>query len=223
MNKTFRIGAIGALVALALGGGAPAFADTLVYESAGFVPNGEVGDYPIYPFSSANGGPGYVATTFTLGQQTNVTGVGGVFTQFPVTGGSIFADIIAAPANQTDVTATSLVSQSLGHVVFTAPTDGSDAKESLNVLLGPGTYELVFGSGLFGATGDSGLASGMQGTANFFNTADGGQTWNAQSDSLRMTVYASPVPLPAGLPLLISGVAALGGLLRRKTNAGAAV
>jgi hypothetical protein len=133
-------------------------------------------------------------------------------------GGTVFGDIIAAPGSQTAVTATSLVSQSLGHVVFNAPTDGSDAVAPLSALLGPGSYELVFGSGLFGATGVSGLATGMNGTADFFRSIDGGQSWDPQSDSVRMTVYASPVPLPAGLPLLISGVAAFGGLIRRRAR-----
>ena len=209
MINSMRASAFGALATLALVAGVPAGAAT-VYSSAGFVPNGETGDYYI-----ANDGQSFIAATFTLSQQSEITGIGGVFTQFG-DGGSIFGAIIAAPASQNDVTASSLVNLSLAHTIFAPPTDGSDLTTPVSALLGPGTYELVFGSGLWGTTGNSGLATGMDGQASLLRTVDGGASWDVLNDSVRVTVEASPVPLPAGLPLLVSGVAAIGGLLRRR-------
>jgi hypothetical protein len=209
MSNLIRASAFGALATLALVAGAPAGAAT-VYASAGFVPNGENGDYYI-----ASDAQSFIAATFTLAQQSEITGIGGVFTH-DGDGGSIFGAIIAQPTSQTDVTAANLVNLSLAHTIFAPPTDGSDLTTSLSVLLGPGTYEVVFGSGLWDTTGNSGLASGMDGEASLLRSVDGGASWDPLNDSVRVTVDASPVPLPAGLPLLMSGVAAIGGLLRRR-------
>jgi hypothetical protein len=211
MINLIRAGALGALATVALVVGAPAGAAT-VFSSANYVPDNETGDYYI-----AGDGQSYIAATFTLTRQSEITGIGGVFTQY--SDGEIFAAIIGLPPAQTDVTASSLSGLSLAHTVFTAPQDGSDFTTPLSVVLGQGTYELVFGSGLWGATGDSGLATGMDGQANLLRTTDGGLTWDPLQDSMRVTVEASPVPLPAGLPLLVSGVAALGGLFRRRRAA----
>lgn len=209
MTKLIRVSAVGTLATLALAAGVPAMAST-VYASAGFVQNGETGDY-----SLANDAQSLIAATFTLTEESQLTGVGGVFTQFGDSG-SIFGAIIAAPTSQTDVTSSSLLALSLAHTVFAPPTDGSDFTTPLSTVLGPGSYELIFGSGLWGATGNSGLATGMNGTANLLQSVDGGATWGALNDSVRVTVDASPVPLPAGLPLLASGLAALGALTRRR-------
>jgi len=141
--------------------------------------------------------------------------VGGVFTQFG-DGGSVFAEIIAAPAQQSLVNTSTLAGLALAHTVFAPPIDGSDATTPLSVTLGPGTYELVFGSGLFGATGTSGLASGMDGQTTLAQSIDGGATWGDLTDSVRVTVTGNVVPLPASLPLLFSGVMAGFGFLRRR-------
>jgi hypothetical protein len=212
MNNMIRAVALVALAPLALLAAAPAMSDTL-YASAGFVPNGETGDY-FFDNTSQN----LFAATFTLTQTSKVTGVGGVFTTFG-DGGSIFASIIAAPAQQSLVNTSTLAGLSLAHTVFNAPTDGSDVTTPLSVILGPGTYELVFGSGLFGATGASGLASGMLGQATLAQSIDGGLSWDQLNDSVRVTVTGNVVPLPATLPLLFSGLMAGAGFLRRRRGA----
>jgi hypothetical protein len=213
MKNTIRAVAILTLTPVALLAADPALCDTL-YSSADFVPGGETGDYFI-----DNGGQHLFAASFTLSQASNITGVGGVFTKFDGDGGSIFAEIIAAPAQQTLVNTSTLEGLSLAHTVFTAPTDGSDATTALSVTLGPGTYELVFGSGLFGATGSSGLATGMNGLATLAQSIDGGLSWDALNDSVRVTVSGNVVPLPATLPLLCSGLLAGAGFLRRRRSA----
>jgi hypothetical protein len=209
MTNMIRASALVGVASLALLAAAPAMSSTL-FASAGYVSNGETGDYFI-----DNGANQLFGATFTLTQESQITGVGGVFTQFDGDGGSIFAAIIAAPALQTAVNSSTLTGLSLASTVFVAPADGSDASTPLSVLLGPGTYELVFGSGLFGATGQSGLASGMDGTATLAQSVDGGATWGTLSDSVRVTVTGDVVPLPAGLPLFCSGIAAIFGLVRR--------
>ena len=210
MYTTIRGSALAALASLALFSAAPAMADTL-YASSGYVYNStEVGDYAF-----DNTGQSLIAATFTLSQATHVTGVGGVFTQYG-DGGTIFASIIALPSAQTNVTSASLPGLALGTAVFAPPTDGSDYTSTLSLNLSAGTYELVFGSGLFGATGYSGLASGMAGTANLLQSVDGGATWGTLSDSVRVTVSGTAVPLPAGLPMLGSALALGAGLVRRR-------
>jgi hypothetical protein len=210
MKNMIRASAFAGVASLALLAAAPAMSATL-YSSADYVSSGqEAGDYFI-----DNGAQHLFGATFTLTQESQVTGVGGVFTRFDGDGGSIFASIIAAPGAQTAVNASTLAGLSLANTVFAPPADGSDATTPLSVLLGPGTYELVFGSGLFGATGQSGLVNGMNGTATLAQSLDGGATWDTLTDSVRVTVTGDVVPLPAGLPLFCSGIAALFGLVRR--------
>lgn len=209
MKNLMRAATFAALAPIALLAAAPAMSDTL-YSSAGFVPNGETGDYYF-----DNTAQNLFAATFTLAQTSNITGVGGVFTQFG-DGGSVFAAIIAAPASQTAVNATTLPGLALAETTFNAPTDGSDVTAPVSKTLGPGTYELVIGSGLFGATGQSGLATGMNGTATLAQSIDGGQTWDTLTDSVRVTVSGNVVPLPAALPLLLSGLGVGAGFLRRR-------
>lgn len=214
MNHSIRLTVAGSLALLAQLIAAPSQASQLIYSSAGFVANGETGDY-----SLANDAQSLIAATFTLTQTTSIDAIGGVFTQYG-DGGAIFGAIIAAPGSQTSVTAASLPGLTLGAAVWAPPVDGSDATTTLSTptLLGPGTYEVVFGSGLFGATGNSGLATGMSGTANLLQSVDGGASWNTLNDSVRVTVYGTPVPLPAGLPLLFSGLTAMGWLRRRSRS-----
>src|ERR1700739_4796537 len=101
MNNLIRAAVVAALAPVALLAAAPAMSDTL-YASAGFVANGETGDY--YFDSTAQN---LFAATFTLSKTSNITGGGGVFTTFG-DGGSIFGAIIAAPASQSLVNASTL-------------------------------------------------------------------------------------------------------------------
>jgi hypothetical protein len=214
MINITRASAIVAIAAIGAVSIQPAMADTL-YASAGYVNNNpEVGDYYF-----DNTGQNLFAATFTLTQKSDVTGVGGVFTQFG-DGGTVFASIIAAPAQQTAVNTTTLPGLSIADAVFAPPSNGSDVIAPLSVTLNAGTYELVIGSGLFGATGQSGLATGMNGQATLAQSLDGGATWGTLQDSVRVTVdgTVSPVPLPSGLPLLGSGLAACFGLFRRRRD-----
>jgi len=213
MISITRAGTFAALVSSALMVGMPAFSATL-YASAGYTGQ-ETGDYLIG--SDGFGGYDYVAASFSLTQASAVTGVGGVFTAYG-DGNSIFAAIIAAPTSQTDVNAASLPGLALAYTTFTPPQDDSDAVAPLSALLGPGNYEVVFGSGVFGTSGQSGLATGQLGAATLYQSLDAGADWGTLTDSVRVTVEGSPVPLPAALPLLLSGLGGIGALLRRRST-----
>jgi hypothetical protein len=184
----------------------PVFADTVVFSSANYV-NTEPHDYSIDSKQ-------WVAAAFSLSATTQVSSVGGVFTQF----GSGDPMFTASTSN--------LASLALAHTTFTP--DGTDQTAALPVTLAAGTYEVIFGFGLFGSPTDSalggpassGLAGGQDtiGSPNLFNTANGGLSWQALSTKdVRIDVNA--VPLPAGLPLLLSGLLGIGGVLRRRISA----
>lgn len=211
MKNMIRASAMAVLMPVAMLAAAPSMADT-VYSSTGFNQlTSEGGDYFV-----DSGTNNLIGATFTLSQKTQITGVGGVFSAFG-DGGSIFAEIFSGPLSSFRSATV------LGSTTFTPPSNWSDFSTALSVTLNPGTYELVFGSGLFGTSGNQGFAAGMQGPASsLFQSVDGGATWNALTDSVRVTVTGNVVPLPATLPLLVSGLAAGFGALRRRREVSAA-
>lgn len=212
MKLKHQIGSLLGISAILLAG--PALADTVVYQSASYVNYGqsEPSDYFI------DGGR-YIAAEFTLGQTTQVSSVGGVFT-INGSGDPAFAAIVAANGSS----GAPVMSSVLASTTFTPATDGSDQTTPLSVTLAAGSYDLVFGFGKFGSASDnfqsSGLVSGQStlGTPSLFSSMDSGSTWSALSTpDVRMEVSA--VPLPAGLPLLLSGLLGLVGVGRRRRAA----
>ncbi|WP_347985711.1 PEP-CTERM sorting domain-containing protein [Methylomonas sp. AM2-LC] len=194
------------LVALALVN-TQAVADTIL-STADYNVN-EPGDYVI---DSSN----YLATSFTLTQAEQITSIGGHFTQFG-DGNNIFAEI-------TSVTAQGLpTSTVLAQVNFAPNTDGTDSSTAFSVLLGPGTYDIIFGGNTTTAPGSSGLASGQDitGNATFYQSTDSGVTWSTlAANDLRVVVQGtavSAVPLPSSLPLLLSGLGLLGFSMKKRT------
>ncbi len=182
---------------------APVNADVLLstanYNSA------EFGDYSIDSST-------FIATSFTLTQPELISELDGHFTQFG-DGNSIFAAISSAAS--LSAWSSSVVSET----VFTPNTDGADTSAAWWTTLSAGTYYLVLGSGLYGASGQSGLATGQDviGNPSFSQSFDGGATWSGLSENdLRVALQGAPVPVPGTLPLLLSGLAALGVMGRRK-------
>lgn len=206
-NSKLLLGALALSLGLA---GTSAFAGTVF--STGNYSSDETGDYFINDEH-------FQGVTFELTQQTQITGIGGHFSQY--SNGSIFGAIVAAASLDGLPTASTadLEASALAHTVFAA--DGSDQIGTLSVNLAPGFYTVIFGSGLWGATGTSSLATGQDffGNANLFQTLDGGASWLTFSDSVRLDVQGvAAVPVPAALPLFASSILGLGVFGRRRAR-----
>jgi hypothetical protein len=121
-----------------------------------------------------------------------------------------------------------LASTALGAVAFTPMADG-DTTVPLTLQLAPGTYGVVFGSGLFGATGHADLLAsediagsplvfedefGVDGNGNTLNGALNDSFGPASESDVRLFVNARE---PASVTLLGAGFA-LAGLVRRRVR-----
>ena len=108
-------------------------------------------------------------------------------------------------------------------VVFNAPSPSAQMTIPLPVLLEPGSYALVYGSGLFGATGSGSLVRNnidipaQSSTLGWFESTPGSWRWNNLTDSAqtarRLVIEGHAVPEPSSVALVIAGLvtcAALG-------------
>lgn len=162
----------------------------------------------------------FIGASFVVSNRTQITGIGGEFGGF--TSGTIFGAIVPL-ANLTSfplVSPSQLPSISLANVVFSVPsatgfpTPANDLLEPLSVILNPGAYGVVFGSGLFGASGNAGLGDGNTtiGSPVFFQRfdvagpVDAWQSFGGQGVRIVVDGLSAPGPVPgAGL----TGLAAL--------------
>ena len=104
----------------------------------------------------------FFGADFTLAQATHIGAIGAAFANTATTSSDgngneeIFGAIVSVnpTTGLPSQTIENLASITLGNAAFTPTTDG-DTTVALPLLLGPGTYAVVFGSGLFGATGDA--------------------------------------------------------------------
>ena len=194
MHAILRIATLSAATALLP---LAAHAVTPFFESASFVDESVAnGDYPIYDTR-------YLGAVFTVNSAEQVNAIGGNFTAYG-DGNSIFGAIVpVGGSGMPGDVATTAVAWAL----FT-PT-GGDQTVALNNTLQPGKYALVFGSGLFGATGYSGLVAAQTaiGAPTFVDYPDGTTASAFGDDTLRLTVYATAaaVPEPSMLVLWCAG------------------
>jgi hypothetical protein len=183
-----------------------AHAATPVYESASFVDESvSNGDY--YVDDSR-----FLGAVFSIGVGEQLSAIGGNFTQY--SDGSLFGAIV--PLAPGAALPGDVASTAVAHTVFTP--NGGDQTVSISGLLAPGTYALIFGAGLFGATGSSGLVSGQTalGTPSFVQV-DGSGASAFTDDTLRFVVLATPVPEPATAALWAAGALLLGLASRRRS------
>ncbi|CAM3641562.1 PEP-CTERM sorting domain-containing protein [Roseateles saccharophilus] len=196
-----------AAAALTLAAGAHAVVAAPFYESASFVDESVAnGDYYIDATR-------FLGAGFTVSQAEAVSAIGGNFTQYG-DGNNIFGAIVKLDGN--GGLQGQLSANVVAEAVFT-PT-GGDQSVALNTVLQPGQYAVVFGSGLFGTTGSSGLVAGQAaiGSPSFLQY-DGSGVSAFTGDTLRVTVNAvSAVPEPASALLFATGAMALGLLRRRR-------
>jgi hypothetical protein len=118
----------------------------VIYQSATMGPTGQTSGYGIDSYT-------FLGSRFYIGQQAQVTAIGGhMLSGWPED--DIFGAIVKLnsasdlpkgyPFSGTEVVA---------HVQFTPNYPSTDFRAPLSVTLAPGYYALVFGSGLYGATG----------------------------------------------------------------------
>jgi hypothetical protein len=201
MKQTLRATTL-ALSVLAAALPLAAHAGASVYESASFVDESVSGG-DFYIDSSR-----YLGAVFTVTATESLTAIGGNFTLYG-DGNSIFGAIVpvVGGALPGDVASTAVA-----ETLFTPA--GGEQSAAISGVLTPGTYAVVFGSGLFGATGSSGLVSGQAalGAPSFVQYGgDGSLTASAfGDDTLRMTVSATTVPEPASALMIAFGLFALG-------------
>jgi hypothetical protein len=185
MTISIRSAVLAAALAIAL----PLVAHATSYETASFVDESVAGgDYFI---DNTN----FLGASFSVLSNESLNSVGGNFTAFG-DGGTLFAAVLSSTGSV------------VAETTFTPI--GGDQSVALNGALDAGTYTVVFGSGLFGATGSSGLVAAQTaiGTPSFVQL--GGTLSNAQAftgDTLRVTMVTSPVPEPE--PMLLLGAGAL--------------
>ncbi len=190
---------------------APVSAET--YLQTATAGNPSTGSYSIYG-DGTNAGSNFIGATFALSNTATIADVGATFDGY-ASGDPIFAAIVSVPslAGVPAFAPSALAGNALAETTFT-PSAG-DVSVALPVTLAAGTYAVVFGSGLFGATGTVGLADGNTtiGTPNIFaSLTDSSFSSYGYDTGIRIYVDA---PEPTTLALFCFAVAALGFTRRR--------
>jgi hypothetical protein len=171
-----------------------------------------------------SGGSFFIGADFSVTATTRVTSIGADFTNTaqestsgPNGDGSIFGAIVQVdPVTGLPLQGVeNLSSITLAEAVFT-PTQDGDTTVTLPVVLPPGTYGIVFGSGLFNATGTADLLAGNDtvGSPSVFENDFAPFTQDPQDTDVRLFVNA--VPEPGSLAMLLSAGLMFVGLVRRR-------
>ena len=168
-----------------------------------------------------SGGSHFIGADFTVAGPTQLTDIGASFVNTaqqaatgPIFGAIVEVDPVTGLPTQ-DVE--NLASITLAEAVFTPDADG-DTTVPLSASLQPGTYGLVFGSGLFGATGVADLLSGndIVGSPSIFENDFAPFAQDPSDIDVRLFADGT-VPEPGSLPLLLSASLLLASLARRRS------
>jgi hypothetical protein len=130
------------LILLVFGSASPAPA-VIIYESATLGTTGVA-------FGTSISSTQFFGARFSVDQTVTVTDIGGHI----LATGDLFGAIVSLSGPTAFPTGSPFdIGEVLGVTVFTPGFPSSDFRTPLSVALTPGDYALVFGSGLFGATG----------------------------------------------------------------------
>ena len=212
-----QVGALVGLAFLCIAGTANAI---VIYESATLGTTGLTGGFIVGPNQ-------YLGSRFTLSDTFEITSVGGHLAL--AGGGSGSSGFVAI------IELGSLIPggfQFTGTTVLATALFDFDSLSILEVIpvsliLGPGDYALVFGSGLFGATavgvmptsGQTGASDLVDGVGSYFFWNGITSNWqNGGFNAVRFEVSGKAVPEPASLSLFLVGLAGLGFLRRRRNR-----
>jgi hypothetical protein len=161
----------------------------------------------------------WLGARFTLTQSTQITDVGGHLVS--ITAGGIFAAIVplSSPTALPSFLPSTIATSALAGTVFTPPSLSADVLTPLSVLLAPGSYALVFGSGgPFGAAGSGAMAIAnlpLLGSPSFFRAFGGSWVENGFTEA-RFVVVGNVVPEPTTALLLGVGLAGVTATRRRR-------
>lgn len=157
----------------------------------------------------------FVGVRFHLDQPANVQAVGGHFVRNTDANSSFFGTVVSLDGevdfpNSEDLSTPDVV----GATLLSLPEPSAEAYGSIVVHLDPGWYALVFGSGLFGATG-SGVALrnnvdigdpsyiALEANLNWFNL----DIFGAFFDNHRFVVIGEFVPEPNSIVMIVVATA----------------
>jgi hypothetical protein len=182
----------------------------VIYQSATLGPIGQSGGLGLTSDQ-------FLGARFEITAPTTVTGIGGHLEGFF---GSIFGSIIALDSMDALPQGSPFAGgEVLASTVFTPDSPSSDYRTPLSVTLAPGTYALVFGSGLFGATGMGVMAENntdLSGASYFWWDGSRSSWYDGGFSNARFVVEGdSAVPEPTTVALAGLAFGALA-LLRRR-------
>ena len=145
----------------------------------------------------------YTGVRFQLTQPVLTTKIGGHFVDRQ--NGNFFGAIVALD-DEDDFPDSGDLSTAdvLGHTELTFPVPSAEVFGDINLALEPGWYALVFGSGLFGASGDGAAPSNNLGIgAPDFIGYQTGFGWGSRLAGRRFAIKGTIVPEPTMLILVI--------------------
>ena len=222
MFKKFSIAIVGTAL-LVSGGVVAAQESTLILESVPFdsVDTGTAGGFTVNDEQ-------FLGWRFDLDSPLQVTDIGGAFFSFSFDSEIFGAIISLSGPDALPLGSPFLPEEVLAVTTFTTPLGHNDLLTPLEVKLEPGNYGLVFGSGLFGATGSSTMSflnGRPPGSSEFFrwdvDPPPIGARWRSPSSPKRFVIVGStsvPETSPR-LSLLALGTLGLGSaLLRSQTE-----
>jgi len=144
---------------------------------------------------------------FEIGETTQITGVGGhIFTS----SGTLFAAIVplAAGQNAPSFLPIDLETNAIAYTVFDPGLPSRDFIATISLRLDPGNYALIFGSGLFGASGSGGMPSNntpLAGSTCFSSlgsgTVDATHVWGSAQDDCNRRFVVEGAAVPGGFTI----------------------